>query len=74
MKKARKLTDQLRRAILESGHSRYWLSGKTGIDQAVLSRFIHGKSWLSGKTLDAIGAVLGLEIVARPRKRKGARR
>ncbi len=63
-------TDQLMRAIRESGVSRYSISVRTGIDQAVLTRFMQGKSGLSVDSIDKLMDVLDLEI--RPRlKRKG---
>jgi plasmid maintenance system antidote protein VapI len=59
----------LRRAILESGLSRYAISARSGVDQATLSRFIAGKRGLNLDSVDKLVDVLGLEI--RPcRKRK----
>ena len=67
------LTDQLRRAILESGQTRYRIAKETGIDAAVLCRFMQGAG-LSMESLDTLGQHLGLELVARrPAKRKGGR-
>jgi transcriptional regulator with XRE-family HTH domain len=36
-----------------------------GLDQAVLCRFMQGKSGLSVQNLDALGDLLGLTLVAR---------
>ena len=45
---------------------------ETGIDEATLSRFVHGKGGLSIEGLDAIGEPLGLRIVANePKTKKG---
>ena len=68
-----KLTDQIRRAINESGVSRYRLWKETGIDQAVLSRFVAGKAGMTLKSLDVLADALGLRIVADKSKRKKAR-
>ena len=68
--KRTKLTDQLKAAIDAAGKSRYTLWQETGIDQATLSRFMHGKGGLSMDGLDRLAEALGLELVARPAKRK----
>lgn len=66
------LTDQLRQAIETADKSRYALSKETGIDQAVLSRFVHGKGGLSLESWDRLAEALGLELVKRRRpKPKG---
>jgi hypothetical protein len=56
------LTDQLRKAIDSGEKSRYQIAKETGIDEATLSRLIHGKGGLSMEGLDATGKCLGLEI------------
>ena len=58
----------LRRAILESGLSRYAVSVRSGVDQAALSRFIAGKSSLNLDSVDKLVDVLGLEV--RPRRKR----
>ena len=65
-----KLTDQIRRAINESGVSRYRLWKETGIDQAVLSRFVAGKAGMTLKSLDVLADALRLRVVAGRSKRK----
>jgi transcriptional regulator with XRE-family HTH domain len=62
-------SSKLRRAILESGLSRYAISVKSGVDQAALSRFLAGKRSLSLDSVDKLVDVLGLEVRL-PRKRK----
>jgi transcriptional regulator with XRE-family HTH domain len=63
-----KLSDQIRRAVDESGLSRYRICKDAGIDQATFSRFMAGKVGLSMTTLDALADVLGLEL--RPKKKR----
>ena len=62
--KKQTLTDQLRKAIETGEKSRYQIAKETGIDEATLSRFVHGKGGLSMEGLDAIGKCLGLQITA----------
>ena len=69
-KRRDKLTDQIRRAIDESGVSRYRLWKETGIDQAVLSRFMAGKAGMTLKSLDVLADALGLRVVADRSKRE----
>jgi hypothetical protein len=59
-------SDQLRRAIRESGASRYQISKETGVSQAVLCRFAGGTAGMSLASIDAVMRFLKLEI--RPRK------
>ena len=56
------LTDQLRHFIEAGEMSRNQLSKITGIDKAVLSKFVHGKCGLSMQSLDKIGETLSLQI------------
>src|SRR5213594_809483 len=60
-----KLTDQLRRAIINSGLTRYQIAKETGIDESALSRFYYGERGLSMEALNALGECLELEIVMR---------
>ncbi|MFI5456830.1 MAG: helix-turn-helix domain-containing protein [Isosphaerales bacterium] len=62
-------SDRLRRAIRESAISRYVISGRTGIAQSTLSKFVHGERGLSLGSIDRLMDCLGLEIQPR-RKRK----
>ena len=68
------LSEMLKQLIENSGESRYQIWRATGIDQAVLSRFMNGSSGLSMESIDALGGTLDLEIVrrqtARPRQTK----
>lgn len=72
MCQAKKLTDQLRYAIDESGLTRYQIAKETGIDESALAKFYNGHRGLSMKALDALGECLGLSIVlGRKEARKG---
>jgi hypothetical protein len=64
------LIDQIRQAVLDADMTRYQMSKLTGIDQASLSRFVHGERGLSDEALNSLGELLNLEIVVR-KKRKG---
>jgi ribosome-binding protein aMBF1 (putative translation factor) len=69
---ADKLSDQLRKAIDASGMSRYAIAKAIRLDQSVLSRFMAGKCGLAVETIDNMGELLGLRIVAdkKPSKSK----
>ena len=59
------LSDKVRRAILDSGLSRYRIAHVAGVEQAALSRFMAGKTNLTLTTVDRMADVLGLDLVAR---------
>jgi hypothetical protein len=61
-------TDELREAVRTCGLTRYAISKRTGIDQAVLCRFVAGGG-MSLKSVDRLMDVLGLKITI-GRKRK----
>jgi hypothetical protein len=64
-------SDQLRRAIRQSGLSHYAICQATGINKAALSRFVNGKLGLSLDSIDKIVVFLRLKLVVEPfRKRK----
>lgn len=56
-------SDQVRTAIETSGLSRYRLAQLSGVEQAVLSRFMAGKRGIGTSTLDKLAVVLNLELV-----------
>jgi transcriptional regulator with XRE-family HTH domain len=58
----KKLTDQLRRAIEDSGFTRYEIAKATGIDESALAKFYNGRRGLSMKALNALGEFLQLKI------------
>lgn len=70
-----KLSDQIRKAIAESGKTRYRIARETGIDESALAKFFNGRRGLSVGALDRLGEVLGLEIrlVRRRRQTTGKR-
>lgn len=57
------LTDQLRKAIDDSGLTRYRISQETGISEATLSKFYLGQRGLSMEALNALGACLQLTLI-----------
>jgi hypothetical protein len=61
-------TDQLRRAVIDSGVSRYRISVESGIAESVLSRFVRGERGLNSDSIDRLMECLGLEI--RPRRKR----
>jgi len=66
-----KFSEQIRRAIAESGVSRYEISKRTGIEQSVLSRFMNGRVGFTLETLDALADYLQFSLTSKgPRKAK----
>lgn len=60
--KRQPISEQLRRAILASGMSRYRICKEIGIGQPSMSRFMAGIAGLSLETIDALAELLGLEL------------
>ncbi len=58
-----RLSDQVRRAVEDSGVSRYAICKASKIDQGQFSRFMAGTMGLSMNALDALADVLNLRIV-----------
>ena len=58
------LSDQIRRAIDNSGMSRYAVCKAIGLSQSTMSRFMNGTGGLSVDMLDRIGDLLELTIAA----------
>lgn len=67
-RKPERLTDQLRRELRQSELTRYRIWQLTGVDQAVLCRFLNGSQGLSAPSIDALAECLGLELVKRDEK------
>ncbi len=61
--------DQLRREIERCGLTRYRISKLTGIDTAVLSRFMSGKVGMSMDSIGCIFDAIDLEIGPRRKRR-----
>ncbi len=57
------ISDAVRRAIEQSGLTRYEVSKVSGVQQASLSRFMTGERGLTTSTLDELAPVLGLRLV-----------
>jgi transcriptional regulator with XRE-family HTH domain len=69
-RQAPKLSDQVRQAIRGADCTRYAMAKATGIDQAVLSKFLTGERGMSLESLDKLAEFLNLQITVRkPRKR-----
>lgn len=64
------VTETLRRAIKQSGMSRYEIAKETGIAQSMLSRFVTARRGLSLGAVDRLAAFLKLELVERSTRRK----
>jgi hypothetical protein len=77
MTKKTKITDQLRKIILDADESQYAIWKATGIGKDTLSLFVTGKRGLSMHALDTLGAYLNITLVrdagpkAKPAKRSG---
>lgn len=61
-KRTQLLTDQLRRAIDDSGLTRYRIAKETGISESALAQFYNGHRGLSMNALNALGEFLELKI------------
>ena len=68
----KKLSDQIRQAVVDSKVSRYRIWKDTGIDQSVLGKFVSGERGISMETLDVLAEYLGLRIMMdrKPNKRR----
>ena len=66
-----KLSDQVRRAIEDSGETRYAICKATGLDNATLCRFMSGERGLSTTALDTVAEYLELSIVSSRKPTKG---
>lgn len=56
------LTEQLRDATRATGQNIKTVSSGSGIDSAVLSRFLAGKHALSGRNMDKLAVYLQMEL------------
>lgn len=75
MAKKETVTERLRRAITESGSTRYAISKATGIPESTLSRFVAKGAGLSAGNLDRLCEHLGLKLVAeKPAKKRTTKR
>ncbi len=68
----KRMSDEIKHAILNCGKSRYRIAKETGIDAAALCRFIHGETGLTTDTLDKLADSIGIWLVFdKPNKTKG---
>ena len=57
------LTDQLRKAIDDSGLTRYRIAKLTGVSESALSQFYNGHRGLSMEAMNALGECFELTII-----------
>ena len=62
----KELSAQIREAVDSSGMSRYRICKEIEVAEATMSRFMSGKGGLSMSSIDRLGRLLGLAIVANP--------
>ena len=72
-KKPKTISEQLREAIDASGMSRYRICKEIGLGESTMSHFMAGDCGLQLSTIDRLGELLGLRIVAEttPQAEKG---
>lgn len=58
------LTDQVRKAIADSGETQYRICQNTGLDKTAIFRFMSGERGLSMEALNTLGDYLELSIVS----------
>lgn len=64
-------SDQIRRAIDDSGLPRSEICRKIDTHEAVMSRFMNGTGGLSIRSIDLVMKLLGLTLSAKKAKKKG---
>jgi transcriptional regulator with XRE-family HTH domain len=67
-KRPKKLSDQVRELVMNSGLSRYAICKATGLDNGAMSNFLAGRRGLSLDSLDALAEFLDWEL--KPRKNR----
>lgn len=68
-----KVSEQLRKAMERSGMSRYEIAKRAGVEQSSLSRFFSGERGLSQDAIDALCALLRLNLAASKPQKRGKR-
>lgn len=63
------LSEQLRKALLSSKKTKYAIAVGSGIDHAVLRRFIKGERDIKLKTAESLAEYLGLELAKKKSKK-----
>ena len=61
-KKTPSVSEQLRKALKDSGQTTSELQDATGVDRSVLSRFMRGERGMTTPSLDSLCAHLGLRL------------
>ena len=75
MREVMTMSDQVREAILDSHLSRYEIGKRSGVDHALLCRFMAGTRGISLKTLEQLAPILGISLkIKKSRKRKKGRK
>jgi plasmid maintenance system antidote protein VapI len=67
----KKLSDQVRDAVIASGMSHYAVAKALGVAESTISRFMNAKGGLSMEYLDRLGELLDLHVVSGKRKDGG---
>lgn len=62
--------DAIRKAVEESGQTRYRIAKGSGISQAQLSRLVSGEQGMTIANVERLAAYLGLELVIRPKAKR----
>jgi hypothetical protein len=63
------LSEHLRKAILSSKKTKYAIAVGSGVDHAVLRRFLRGERDIKLKTAESLADYLGLELTKKRSKR-----
>ena len=64
------VSEQVRRAIKDSGMTRYEIAKRSGVSQSTLSRFVLGTASITLDRLDVLAPLLGLTLIARGKRGK----
>jgi ribosome-binding protein aMBF1 (putative translation factor) len=67
-----RIAEQIRAAIERSDLSRYEIAKRSGVDQAILSRFVAGNAGLNLDSIEKLAPVLGIRVVTTAGKKRGA--
>lgn len=67
------MANQIRDAIRASGIRQREIAARIGVTEAMISRFLAGRSWLGERTFDALADVLGLKLSSKAGRSKRRR-
>ncbi len=73
MSKSKSFAETIRTAIKRDGRTRYKISQDSGVNQAVIGRFVHGERNLNLLTAERLCKVLKLELRSVKTKRRSAK-